>query len=268
MPGSGLILNDRDASEWGWKTESIGGGPGVLAWRWPTQPLAGSLGAVVTTTEPDSPLRQLVVSGILRGSNNADAQTKLEALLNWCSRGALEIRTAHSTSRLYVGRLSGTSLPLLDPSFLSDTAKGSLTFDLTTPYQLECLPRTYSITTTGSTGRVALLLGTGTSRPIIQIRGAATNPKLTLYDAFGVAVSEMNFTITLGADDFLGIDCLTRKVTKSVSGVISAADSTRKQGDDFFALLSRYGSHDAQRFVYLELSSGRARVIVRRSWKL
>lgn len=269
-PLSGLVVNDRDLADFGWMTETASGITGVVAMRTPTVQLAGSLGVLPTTPDPETGARALVFSGYVEAATNATLRAQLQSLLDYVSHGALEVRTAHDTGRFYVARFAGTTLPINDPTFSSAAtmARGTIAFDVTTPFQVERAPRTYPILTTGTSGRVYIPLGTGPTRPLIQIRGAATNPKLTLYDAFGVKVGEMNFTISLGADDFLGIDCLTRRVSKSVAGTITAADSTRKLGDDFFNLLPRLGSQDAGRYVLLELSSGRAIVRARRSWKL
>jgi hypothetical protein len=269
MP-SGLIINGRDLDEYGLKVESATGLTGAVTASVPTVSMTGAFGDIVASPDPQSEPRIVSVPVYLKAASNALLLTAIEELMELLTVGPLELRIPHSSDRFWMARFTGSTLAVVDPVFDPDRleATGVLSFRLVSALAMERLPRAYSITATGTPGRVYVLLGTGPSRPVIQIRGPATNPKATLLDAFGVPVSEMNFTITLGTNDFLGIDCWSRRVSKSVAGVLSAADSTRKQGDDFFNLLPRYGNRAAGRHVLLEISAGKAVIRVRRSWKL
>ena len=85
----------------------------------------------------------------------------------------------------------------------------------------ESAPLPYGFGTT----RSAMPLGTAPIAPLIRLMGTATNPILTYRNLAGDVIGAVTFTVTLGVNDWLEIDCSSSRIEKVVGGTRSDAYS-------------------------------------------
>lgn len=109
-------------------------------------------------------------------------------------------------------------------------------------------------------------MGSAPVAPLVRILGSATNPLLRLRRPGGPTISQSTFTITLGASDWLEIDCATYRIEQVVSGTRSAAYAVYS-GDPLPVLLPPHGLWSVESWPTLEVTSGTALVTYERRWR-
>lgn len=268
MAHGGMVwINDRDLVDFG---VTVGRATGVLGEMSVTPdlvPMAGVAGQSLSSLDL-SIKRPLSLRVTVEGTTGTDYQSKVEKLLYFLRNGTLEIRTAHDAAYVLLARFTGTSLPIFPPQWLNTAGEGELTFETIVPYPVERTGLSYAITTAGNAGRIRIPSGSAPTLLHAELMGASggiNNPRLTLYDDLGVKLNEFECTYAgLLNTGVLLIDFFTRRITKSLAGVVTAADDVRRVGDRFFSVRPQQGDWESASWAYLELSAGKAWIRTRR----
>ncbi len=268
MAHGGMVwINDRDLVDFGVTVRRAGGVLGEMSVTPDLVAMAGVAGQSLSSLDL-SIKRPLTMRVNVEGTTGADYQAKVERLLYFLRNGTLEIRTAHDAAYVFLARFTGTSLPIADPQWLNTSGEGDLAFETIVPYPVERTGLSYAITTAGNAGRIRIPSGSAPTLIAASIRGVTggiNNPMLVLYDDLGVKLNEFQCTYTgLGATDYFTIDFYGRRITKSLSGVVTAADDVRRVGDRFFSVRPQQGDWESGSWCYLELSAGKAWIRTRR----
>jgi phage-related protein len=255
-----LYVNDYDTSKLGLYVEQVDGLDDGADINPKTVAIAGRDGVAIAATKPEAGPRAIAVRGVMKAATNTALRTNIDLLKDRVYAGDVEIRFGQ-LDRFTLARCRGIKYPAELPQLAS---KGF-------PLEIQLLcpdPAFYAVepTLVGLSSAKALLpLGTRRVRPVIHIMGAVNNPVLTYRDQAGVAKRTMAFTVNLGANDYLEIDCDRGTVTKYAAGVASNGIALLTAGDfitldplDAFAELSSWPS--------LELSGGAGDVQYRRTW--
>jgi predicted phage tail component-like protein len=104
-------------------------------------------------------------------------------------------------------------------------------------------------------------LGTGITRPVVRIDGAAVNPVIALVGADGTTIATMNLTVTTVAGDVLLIDMDSRTITLNGVNRIDILTS-----GDFFSI-DPADANFSGNGPSIGTSSGALSVIYRRAWR-
>lgn len=244
-----LFLNDTDvdaASGLGLKVSRIDGhreSPGRTV---RAAPVPGRDGHIELSTSTTSPPRVIRVSAMQVGSSLADLMTKLDAL-KWLATGLVRVRVGDASDREFVGRIKLTVGVL--GAWMQGVAHS-------VQIEAECpdpLARGLSDQVVGfSGGATQIPLGTAPSRPVIRI-GNATNPVITYRDAASAQIAQMRFTISLGAAEWIDIDCLNQTIVDDQAANQAAALNA---ADSFIALDPRDAAAVDGPWPTIETSSG------------
>ena len=247
-----LWINGRDlATDFAFAVISVAGLPGNLG---SAPRMANLLTAPELSGELLDPRLLTIkhgsttIEGIILGSSQSDALTKLDALKGLCGGGEVSIRSAYATDRYCLGILdSAASRAGASRSGTSNTATA---FD-GTPQNPGTLDGYVYVTLvfsvkdgvafrlaqdgiTLSTNRASCPVGTDVSYPVFTISGggvAFTNPVITVRNAGGDSVQTMGFTISGGINDVLMIDSLRSRITVSSAGTLTDGTAYWTSGD-------------------------------------
>lgn len=143
--------------------------------EWSAESVPGRAGRVLTDDEPQYAERELVVTGRLTGTSDANFQSRRDELAaRLDAAGIVEILFSDQTDRRYRARLKTIEH---SQTSRSDTARDDveITFDLLDPWAYETSISTVSF---GST-RTQVPLGTAPTRDFtVRIHGSFTDPSL------------------------------------------------------------------------------------------
>lgn len=260
-----LYVNDLDLGELGCKIEAIEGWADPLTLRLQGQAVAQRVGQLPLTVyggavEP----RDIVVRGTITGATEADLVTARAELKDQCGRGLVELRVKDAPELMALAYLTRGIFAGVSPQFLAPWwTRVALTFTCLDPLFYTKSPTVIGMPVTGVD--YPCPLGTAPSLPLIRIF-AATNPLLSYNASTGAVRQTMGFTVTLGANDYIEIDCDAKTITKSVAGVISDGISTLVSGD--FPVLDPQDADYAGAVwpTMSVLTSGTGELVYRRAW--
>jgi phage-related protein len=255
-----LYVNDYDTSKLGLYVEQIDGLDDGVDINPKTIAIAGRDGLAITAAKPEAGPRAIAVRGVMKAATNTALRTNIDLLKDRVYAGDVEIRFGQ-LDRVALARCRGIKY---SAELAQLASKGF-------PLEIQFLcpdPAFYALDPTMiafNTLRAPVPLGTRKSRPLIHIVGAINNPLLTYRDHFGTAQQTMGFTVNLGANDYLEIDCDRGTITKYVAGVASNGIALLTAGD-FIALDPLHGSYLTSSWPTLELNGGTGDVLFRRAW--
>lgn len=198
-----LYVNDVDVATLGVAvTRSVRGAWDGVEVRQPAAPVLGRLGRLALTDTPPALPRQIVALGRQEAADTATLQGLEDRLKRLVQDGIVRVRVGDRSDREWEarGRIRITPLAAWQTRTAQDV---ELVFDCDDPVA----QATADTVVDFSGGATACPLGTAPSAPIIRIGDTVTNPVVTLRDRFGQVVQTMGFTISIGAGEWLDIDC-------------------------------------------------------------
>lgn len=238
MSQSGLLfVNDRDLyADFSFVvTDQLAGFPGMIGSASRDVQLSDGpemQGAILDPRLIRRTPGKATVRGYLSTTTPALALAALDALRGLVmSGGEVAVRTGYATDRFCYAvcdSFDGSSYVGED---LNGRVSVAMSFVVKDGVALRLQPDGYALTT----GRTPCPIGTAESYPVITVHGggaALANPVITVRNAAGDVVQTMGFTVSLGANDELLVDCARGLyVTRLTVGVPSDAASTWSSGD-------------------------------------
>jgi hypothetical protein len=262
---SEVWINDVDLADYGFV---IGANPNHQAtpsFSDPTMALLGVLGQAWSGEPTQAQSRRVTISGHVLAGSSAAKLAAIEAIKQLCAQGAVRIRFADRPDReLRDGRLTDFIAPPRRAIFSSLDADISIAFDCADPQLYDVNPQGIPL----STARASLPMGTGVSFPQLVVSGGGStlnNPTFTYRNAAGDPIGTMGFTVNLGVNDYLAIDCARPMVTLSTAGVKTDGTALWTSGD-FLAFRGADGWIELGQFPTLELSGGVGLATFAKAW--
>jgi phage-related protein len=216
--------------------------------------LLGAIGPAWSGEPTQAAARRVVISGNVRQSSGAALLTAIEAIKQIASNGPVRLRFADRPDREF---RDGRLVDFIAPSrsaILSNLASDlSVAFECDDPLMYDVNPQGIAL----NTSRQSLPVGTAPSYPLIILNGGGgtlTNPTITYRNSAGDSKETMGFTVALGANDYLVIDCIRVQVTLYTAGVASDGLSLWTSGD-FFVFRAIDGYLELAQYPTLELSA-------------
>lgn len=202
-----MLINGVDARvTYGFALDSAPGWLDTPPRQTPSAQILKRGGARALDNPRDQP-RGLVLRGTIIGTSVQDARDKSDALKLALSKNTgAQLTFDDLLTRYVIARCESFKVPPYGPSMIQSKLTVEATLTAHDPFS-------YS---TGNTGPITLdgtatvhqAIGTATSRPIITLTGAQTNPVLIMWDATSaVVLGTMSLTVTMIAGDTLVIDC-------------------------------------------------------------
>lgn len=222
-----LYIDDFDTSRIGFWARRADGRQGVVTVRDRTTQLPKRAGEIALAREGDHAPRRIIVVGTIKGTSVSQVLSRREELKGRLSRGTVEVRFVDDPDRVYYARLEEGDIRGTDPEF--NTLYSDVSFTLYCPDPL--IYQRYSTRIPFTSQKAAMPLGRAPSLPIIRIAGAVTNPVLTLRDIRGAIVKTLGLTVTLGATEYVEINCETSAITRVTAGVAANAPALMTSGD-------------------------------------
>lgn len=217
-----------------------------------TAPILGQLGPIWLGEPVQATSRRMLVGGFVKQSSTPTYLSAIDYLKALATSGAVRVRFAdRPTQEFRDGRLVSFKDSRRAAILTNLAGDVAMTFEFADPLRYDVNPQGIALSTT----RASLPIGTAPSFPVITIHGngaSLTNPTISLRQANGEVHQSMGFTGTLGASDYLIVNCVTTRVTKSVSGTQSDATSWWTSGD-FLVLRPADGSYELSEYPTLEL---------------
>lgn len=255
-PASSVSFNEASAREnFGLLVEQVAGWRDIPARQWPTAAIPLRQGLTRQASAAAESTRELRIAGHVKGDSVGDARAKLDALALALEHDPVRLRFPDNLTRYVNAQLTrGVTTPA-GPQFIQRILPVELLFTAFDPYFYDQDVTVIVL----SAAAMRLGLGTAPSRPVLTVRGPATNPVITLRDANGATLQTLGLTITLVAGDTLVVDCdaLTIKLN-SVTSRIDALTS-----GDFLTM----DPVSAGQQPTLALSSGTGEATYRRAWR-
>jgi phage-related protein len=269
-----IYLNNLDPESLGWQVVKVTGLGDAGAQRLALVDVVGRSGSAIVSNRPGSSPRQITVQLAGKFSTLKLMETALTRMLAIIGHGLLEVRDARDPEKVCYGFLEGMTDEAADPQYVSNPL-ARLTLKITCPDPLR-FDRVASVIGFGAAyGNIPC--GTAPFGPLLRIYGQPTSPFTVTYRGQdGVARQVMGFTLTLGASDYLDIDCDLQTIVKVVAGTPSNAMDTWTTNADGFIVIDPsdaeydHGSQhpDAGRgWPILELSTGTGLAIYRRAYR-
>lgn len=256
-----LFVNDRDIeSDFSFVVTDLAGFPGMLSGAPRDVPLLDGIEMQGAILDPRLLRRKpgsAMVKGIITTASVSTALTALDALRNLVlSGGEVAIRSSYATDRQCLAVCTQFDGVAYQTQAINGLVAVTMTFSVAEGVAVRLQPDGYALTTT----RVACPIGTAESRPVILVHGggaAMTNPVITIRNAAGDSVQTAGFTVSLGANDALRIDCARGSVSKIAAGVITdgLAASYWTSGDYVLVLRPADGWVESAVYPSVELSS-------------
>jgi len=240
-----------------------------VPFKFPVAPIFGRAGGL--PGDPSVGGRVLTLGGrILTSANTAAARLTAEhALKDWLGNGGL----------LLVKIDEGSPPALAIDAFLEDLSivpighplqavASAVTMKFNAPDPLwRAADGGLPVGLAAAATRYACPLGTAPSSPIIRLMGAATNPTFVVRDSGGAAVVTLAITLTLGANDFLELNCETGLIQKSVAGTVTRCESVLTSGTFPFALDPEWGDFTTASWPTAEVDVGKGELLyTKRYW--
>lgn len=235
--------------------EQAAGWRDVPARQWPTAAIPLRQGLTRQASASAEGVREIRIAGHVKGNTVADARAKLDALALALERDPVRLRFPdHPTRYVSVQLTRGVTTPA-SPQFIQRILPVELLFTAFDPYFYDDYPTLIALRATAT----RLVLGTAPSRPVITIRGPATNPVVTFRNSNGATVQTFSLTITLISGDTLVVDC--DALTIRLNGATSRMDALTS--GDFLTMDPVL----AGQLPTLTLSSGTGEATYRRAWR-
>lgn len=161
-------------------------------------------GVFLTRATPQVGARSLNMQVLLRGTDAADAEDRLQDLkaLVYGRPCTIAFSWMVNPARTYVGYCEG-----VEASFFAAGITGwlavSLAFVLPDPYAMESAQQSVTVTPTAS---ASIMVGTAPTEAVVTVSGAATNPTVIWRDSAGAELGRIETALTLGGSDTLVID--------------------------------------------------------------
>ena len=162
------------------------------------------------------------IKGHIYATTVAAAMIAIDNLKALLGQGEVRIRTAYAPDRYCLGLCETFDGDGFKAEVLNGVVNVTLLFTIPEGVARRLNPDGYAL----STARTACPIGTAPCAPTIIVHGGGstlTNPTVTIRNAAGDIVQTAAFTVALGANDFLRIDCGRALVSRSTAGVITDA---------------------------------------------
>lgn len=255
-----LFLNDRDIeTDFLVTVSSLVGFPGILA----SAPRDVSLidgpempGALLDPLQIRRRAGTATVRGIINAASVSAAMTALDALRGTLLGGEVAVRTGYASDRQCLATCERVDGEPYQGELLNGRVAVTLSFSIKDGVAERLAPDGYAL----STSRVACPIWTAEVKPVIVVHGggaALTNPVITVRNAAGDVVQTAGFTVSLGSNDALRLDCARALVSKIASGVVTDALAAGYwTSGDYVLLLRPYdGFPEIGAYPSVELSS-------------
>lgn len=256
-----LFVNDFDCSALGLIVADVDGWLHAPSARDKTTQLPGRVGAVLLAPEAETAPRNLVINGVIKRASVVSARAALLEMQERLYRGTVELRFADDPDKVYYARTTDADWSGTPPQFVNPNGRVSIRATCFDPLVYDRYGSVVGFTTV----RSAVPLGSAVSAPILRVMGAVTNPTITYRDKSGTSKRTMGFTVTLGVNDYLEIDCELFKITRYTAGMASQGIALLTAGD-FLALDPQDGDYAGSVWPTLELSGGSGEANYRRAW--
>lgn len=256
-----LFINDRDAlADFSLVVSDLSGWPGMLGSAPRDVPLSDGpemQGAILDPRLIRRKPGSAMIAGVIRTASTTLALAALDALRGTLAFGEVAIRTVYAADRYCLATCESFDGTADAPQIINGDVALTLRFSVKDGVALRIQPDGYALTI----GRTACPLGTAESRPVITVHGggaALTNPVITIRNAAGDIVQSMSFTVSLGANDALRVDCARASATRVTAGAPTdalAAGYWPSGSGDFPVLRPYDGFVEAAVYPTVELSS-------------
>lgn len=259
-----LYLNEYDTSRLGLLVERASGLPNGLALTPRLVGIPGRAGTPVLTPTAltQSSARTVDLRGVVKTASAALLRANLDALKDLVYAGAVELRFAERVDRFLLAVCTSFVVEPIGPQFGS-SAELRLGFTCPDPLAYD---RHELVVGLHAAAPAAVPLGTGVTAPVVRLFGAVNNPVVTYRDIRGIAKRAMGFTVNLGANDYLEIDCDLGTVTKYAAGVATDGLALLTSGD-FLRLDPLDAAYRDSVFPTIELAAGTGECTYRRAWQ-
>lgn len=203
IPTALLYINDVDVATLGFAvSRAVRGAWDGIDIRQPSAPVMGKLGRLALTDAPPANPRQIVVAGRQEAADTATLRGLEDQLKRLAYDGVVRVRLGDDADREWEARARMRVTPI--SGWQARTAQDvEITFECDDPTGQSVADTVVDF----SGGATECPLGTAPSAPVIWIGDTVTNPVVTLKDHLGQVVATMGFTITIGAGDWIEIDC-------------------------------------------------------------
>lgn len=205
-----LYLGGYDArAAFGFVVERIAGLHDAPPTSLTLQAVPGRAGAL-RMASPQVEVRQLTISGTIRGATAAAARTQRDTLLAVLQREQLTLRTGDDLSRQLRIDVTGVTSTTPGPQFIAPDLRLELTATAAEPYWSDITE-----TTVGSIGTtpVACAVGSAPVAPRLTITGAGSVVHVLLRTAGGDLVTRLQL-VGLVPSTPIVIDCAAQTVTQ------------------------------------------------------
>ena len=169
--------------------------------------------------------RGIVIGLDVRPASIEERTTTIDSLTRRFT-GLLPVQTADDWTRVYYcERQAAPSVELYTGTHANPICYVEYLLTAVDPYRYDVEPIPLSLSTT----RVACPIGNGTSAPRIWLYGAGTavvDPVVIVKNAAGDEVSRLTFSVSLGSNTALDIDCATQLVNRYSAGVLQTGTSS------------------------------------------
>lgn len=219
-------------------------------------------GVTLTTDQPNTSAREILVQALVMDTSAANAETTMQALKDAVSGRLVGIGFDHASGRKYYGVCTDVTGDMAFPDALPGHVSTTLRFLCPDPYAVDDALTTVSGI---AAERVQVTVGTGPTYPIITITGAATTPTITLRTHDGESVATMT-AANIAAGDCWRVDTLHGLSEICVSGSWSSNIAALTAGFKFPVILPRYAGRSLSSWPTVEVSSGTLAVAYARRW--
>lgn len=229
-----LYINGIAMSSLNWWLEASPDVGAMVVGRWQRTPLHRRRGVAVTGVGAFSERRLTLRGAMITSANTVQARVTAEdTLRDLLGTGLLMVQVDDDATpkRVIDAYLDG------DPVFERVAhpmlgVKSNVTVPLLCPDGDWRAVAGSAVAMPTANTRYAIPLGTAPSAPVVRVMGSATGPQVIIRSTSGSVVVQVTFsTLTLGANDWLDIDCQRGTIEKVVSGTRSSAIGTLNAAD-------------------------------------
>lgn len=270
-----LYLNNFDVGQLGLKLQRLEGLGDASTARLTTAAAAGRSAQVVLASRATQQPRTITATLVCRPRSLAGVEDAVHKLYAIVGAGLIEIREGRDPEKVSYGLLEGAIDYAFDPQYVDGDPVSRITLRFTCHDPIRYSRSAWLIGFGAAPGNIPC--GTAPCGPLLRIYGQPTSPFTITYRSMdGTARQVMGFTLTLGANDFLEIDCDAQTVVKNVAGSVSNAIDTWTTNTDGFIVLDPADADwsyaidhvDAGRaWPMLELSSGFGLALYRKAYR-
>ena len=258
-----FTINGLTPTEMGFHVEQMSGWASGPTVRRGAVALTGPWGHIPSQSFSYQPVSIKAVLGIVdvavasRDAAIAIVQDRL--------RGLMEFVADDQPDKVALVRLSSVGVASYHPpsSFAVGDVLVAITLTMYQALKVDAVALTRALTTAGQTVRV----GTGPTVGRIWIRGAATNPTITLTNFRGEEVESIEITDTLTSAQSLMIDLFNEHIYDVTDPANFVRHDDVKTGGAFFTILPEYGDRINSLWPRLTLAAGTGWIEYHRTWR-